>query len=56
MDENSFRIVEDVDYCIGQAEDWFAGRGDYYGAEDDDPNFLDRVIGVDEMGKEEGID
>ena len=49
MDEYGSYVVEDVDYCIGQAEDWCEGRGDYYGAEDDDPHFDDRVIGVVEM-------
>lgn len=47
MNEYGFHVVEDVSYCIGQVEDWCEGRGDYYGAEEDDPHFLDRCFEVD---------
>lgn len=33
--ENDVYIVDDVDYCIEQAEDWRDSRGDF---RDDEPN------------------
>lgn len=41
-------IVEDVDYCIDQAEDWKESRGDFC---DDAPNENNTVF-VDELKEE----
>lgn len=43
-DETDTYTVEDVDYCIEQAEDWAASRGDYQG---DEPNENNRVFVYD---------
>lgn len=53
LDEYGFRIVDDVDYCISQMDDWCNGRGDYYGDEDTDEHFDDRVIGISNISKED---
>lgn len=39
--------VEDVDYCIDQANDWMYKEGDYYGEEDADG--IERVTTVEEL-------
>lgn len=39
--------VEDIDYCIEQANDWQNKEGDYYGEEDVDG--IERVTTVDEL-------
>ena len=45
-DEEGFHLVDDLDYCVEMMEDWCNGLGDYYGDEDNDPNFDSRVIGI----------
>lgn len=39
--------VEDIDYCIEQAEDWKNKEGDFYGEEDVDG--VERSVDVDEI-------
>lgn len=39
--------VEDIDYCIDQANDWKDKEGDYYGEEDADG--IERVTTVEEL-------
>lgn len=43
--------VEDVDYCIGQAEDWERFRGDFL--EDEAAEGEERIVRVTEIAEDE---
>lgn len=41
-EERDAYIVNDVDYCVEQAEDWEKGKGDFY--YDEDPNIENHCV------------
>ena len=50
MTDDGVYVVQDVAFCIGEAEDWKNQRGDYYcETEDDSLSVDDRYVDVMEL-------